>query len=624
MRKLFILSLLFPSFFSVLSVSALVCTDIQVNLKRGNESKSVLALQTFLSEKKFLLAKPNGYFGPGTEKAVQAYQKSLGIPNSGAVYAMTRGAIKKETCGTAVTPIIPTTQVKSTSTASVVPSKVATTTPVKPTTPALVPVVTSVDKGIVFVNGKTEWQIKITGKNFATSTNTVYLQERKTSKRYTVGDLLSPDKTSILLPKSLGNIPMVCGTGCKKVLDPAEYFVVVSTKGGGESYPSAYIVVKGLESTSGTQTSFKALPYVATSTKIGVCNFIAYTPTTISLISFNLDQGKSTTTELSKIIFKNEVTGEVLLNGAAGKKMYEGEYLQVGIYANIETVATTTTNKTASCTLAVTDVNSKTSSITSPTFSVAFDSEPTYITALKNKKAPPELSSVEKVTVLTNGTTTWGVAVYGTGFSSTTNSIYLSSRINTKKYFVGTSTSVENRTKITLPLSLGTRTMKCGIGCEEPLPPGDYDVTIVNEYGESNQKQLQVKSFTTSATTGTLYKSFVKTVTNARLGTVNIGVGVPLKVYSITPTVKVIGGTSAISGLYLKDETTGTTLVAGGKDIQLSENDSKTYGIYGTISTTKSASAEVTVAFDVIDYLSTKRTVITSPAFIISLSALTE
>ena len=475
----------------------------------------------------------------------------------------------------------------------------------------------------MFISSQTNCQINVTDKNFATSTNTVYLQDRKTSKRYLVGVLPSPDGLKIVLPKSLGSLTMACGGTCKELLSSGEYFVIVVTKDGGESYPNAYIVVRGLESVSGTQTTYKAIPYLATSTKLGGCNFIAYSPTTVSLLTFNLNQGNSTSTILSNIIFKNEKTGEVLKGDAAGQQMYEGQYLEVGVYANVETFATTTLTKQASCTLTFTDTNSKTTSITSPVFPVSFEKEPSYITDIKTRKAPPEITSVDKVTILTNGTTTWGLSAYGTGFSSTTNTIYLGSRINTKKYVVGTSTSVENRTKVTLPFSLGTLTMKCGIGCEETLPAGNYDLTIANEYGESNQKQVQVKSFTVSATTGTLYKPFINKVTGARLGTVNIGSGAILTVSSITPTVKVTRGISAISNIYLKDETTGEKVVNSGKDMSLAENTSKTFGVYGDISTTVSANAEVTVAFDVVDYIGKKHTVITSPAFIISLSALT-
>ena len=70
----------------------------------------------------------------------------------------------------------------------------------------------------------------------------------------------------------------------------------------------------------------------------------------------------------------------------------------------------------------------------------------------------------------------------------------------------------------------------------------------------------------------------------------------------------------------MKDEATGVKLVANGKDMTLGENDSKTFGVYGDIITTVTTRADVTVAFDVIDYLGNKHTIISSPSFTISLT----
>ena len=78
--------------------SALGCVDLKSGLARGMETSNVLKLQTFLFEKGYLKAKPNGYFGGGTVAAVKAYQKSLGLEQAGSVGPGTRAAIKKETC----------------------------------------------------------------------------------------------------------------------------------------------------------------------------------------------------------------------------------------------------------------------------------------------------------------------------------------------------------------------------------------------------------------------------------------------------------------------------------------------------------------------------------------------
>jgi hypothetical protein len=81
------------------AVSALSCTNLGKNLHRGNETDAVTMLQIFLVEKGFLKEKPSGFFGDLTIAAVKAYQRSLGIKETGMVYDVTREAIKQETCG---------------------------------------------------------------------------------------------------------------------------------------------------------------------------------------------------------------------------------------------------------------------------------------------------------------------------------------------------------------------------------------------------------------------------------------------------------------------------------------------------------------------------------------------
>jgi peptidoglycan hydrolase-like protein with peptidoglycan-binding domain len=83
---------------SISPVFAATCVDLPSNLSQRAESSSVLLVQNYLFEKGFLFVKPNGYFGPSTLKAVKAYQKSKGLSQSGAVFPMTRAALKKDSC----------------------------------------------------------------------------------------------------------------------------------------------------------------------------------------------------------------------------------------------------------------------------------------------------------------------------------------------------------------------------------------------------------------------------------------------------------------------------------------------------------------------------------------------
>ncbi len=65
-----------------------------VNLKRGNENKSVTEMQNFLIKNNFLKAKANGYFGPASEAAVKAFQKKYNISQTGTFGPMTRAKVK--------------------------------------------------------------------------------------------------------------------------------------------------------------------------------------------------------------------------------------------------------------------------------------------------------------------------------------------------------------------------------------------------------------------------------------------------------------------------------------------------------------------------------------------------
>ena len=74
------------------------CVDISKNLAKGNRSAFTSSLQTFLIQKGLLSGEPSGFYGDLTVSAVKAYQRSLGLPETGFVYDFTRQAIRQETC----------------------------------------------------------------------------------------------------------------------------------------------------------------------------------------------------------------------------------------------------------------------------------------------------------------------------------------------------------------------------------------------------------------------------------------------------------------------------------------------------------------------------------------------
>lgn len=614
MRNAIFLSLLLP--LCVFSASALSCIDLKVNISKGNESAHVMLLQSFLSEKGLLTAKPNGYFGPGTQKAVQDYQKSKKLNPSGSVLALTRVAIKEETCKTATsTPNVSAAKPNSTSTDPLPPKQ--------ETAPQISieqrPSIAAISKGTIFRSGETTWGLSISGTNFATATaNTVYLEDQKSGKRYTAGIFSSADGKTISLPPSLGKIPLTCGTSCKETLNVGGYYVVVKTPRGGESPVSPAQIISVREALIGNATGTGVVAYLATSTRIGTFNFTLYNPTKITSITLNSTSSQFASTTLGKIIFKNEATNETLPNAGAGMELYEGQYMTVGAYANVETTATAVKTVPMSFTLTITDTYGKTTSFTSSPFTVSFDKEPLSVTLSKSTTIPPTIESIDGAMILTNGVTDWGVTLRGKGFNAATNTVYFASRSNQRKYLIGSFPSISNA--ITLPKSLGMIKVKCGNDCEESLPPGDYDIIVSTKLGESNQKFIQIKSFNVSSVTGTMNAAFHKKVTGARLGTVSIGVGAVLKVNAITPSIKYSNGGIGVSNIIIKDETTGKAIVGSGKDTVFSENDSKVYGMYGDITSTSAGTGDVTLAFDVVDYIGNMHTIITSPAFTISFS----
>jgi hypothetical protein len=80
------------------------CADLAHEMRAGSldvETKGeVTRLQAFLKARRYLESEPTGYFGPLTQAAVIAFQKKAKIePANGVVGALTRTAIRRESCG---------------------------------------------------------------------------------------------------------------------------------------------------------------------------------------------------------------------------------------------------------------------------------------------------------------------------------------------------------------------------------------------------------------------------------------------------------------------------------------------------------------------------------------------
>lgn len=320
------------------SHAASSCLDFSANLTRGSESSTVLQLQNFLYTKGVLKATPNGYFGPATFAAVQAYQKSIGLPQVGNTGPATRAAIKKESCSVTNNTVSPQSNtVVNQNTASTV-SQLAPTSSNLPR-----PVITSVDLVTLFAGGSTDWGFSMYGSGFSTSSNVVSMRNIATQRTYAIGTFTSASGT-IAMPKNLTGTVYSCGYGCQEKLPAGQYEVTVTTQ-GGSSEPRT-LTIKPFTLTA-IPTSQATLPYKSTGTKVGVVSFGAAQPVIVRNITFNITDSSITPGGVS-VSFKNEATGAAYaLNG----ELSAFDSVTLGLYADTNNTKSGTVTGTFSVTV---------------------------------------------------------------------------------------------------------------------------------------------------------------------------------------------------------------------------------------------------------------------------------
>ncbi len=233
----------------------------------------------------------------------------------------------------------------------------------------------------------------------------------------------------------------------------------------------------------------------------------------------------------------------------------------------------------------------------------------------------PKLTSLDLTTLFAGGTTDWSLMVYGTGFSTSSNTMKLFSRSNGKVYTLGNSASSDGK-QLALPINLTGKTFPCGTSCLEKIQPGDYDLVISHGGGESNTLLLSVKPFNLSVVTGTISAPLSYTAKNARIGTVSFASSAIFKITDITPTISTsegfVGG--GISGLVLKDELSGQTLAYDKSVAEVLPNQSKIIGLYGTVSTQVPGRVTTTFALSIEDYIGHKKTTFISGEILTSIA----
>lgn len=349
MKKILIALLFSASFIS--TASAAPCAIIATNLSRGAESSNVWLLQNFLTAKGYLKAAPNGYFGPATLTAVKLYQKSVSLPQTGAVLTLTRAALAKETCfmegglppTQTQTTGQPTLTVATTATTSVVASSTVVVTYARPT-------VISVDKGTLFMGGATTWNTVISGTYFSELTNFVYARSKTSGRKYTLGNYPSTDGKTITIPASLTRLAFSCGPSCSEALTPGNYDITVANQ-GGESDP-IFLSVKGFSISSISGTLSAPIKQNAVAARLGSVSFSSEVPFYVTNIQANIvNEGLSANGGVSNLIFKDELTGNVITS--FGTEVTANEYQSkiIGIYGTVNSLSSGTLTTSVSVTI---------------------------------------------------------------------------------------------------------------------------------------------------------------------------------------------------------------------------------------------------------------------------------
>lgn len=323
-------------FSTIMTTSAqnvIPCVDVKINLTKGAESESVISLQKFLYSKGFLKVAPNGYFGPGTMQAVKVYQKSAGLPPTGAVFAMTRLAIRNATCNSVSTSTIGTALP-----AEIPPSFASSTgsSPVPLALPVLVnrirPVIISLDKGTLFKGATTTWGIVINGSAFSDASNTVYFRSRESGRVYRIGVFPSVDKKTILLPPTITKNSFSCGSACSEALPIGTFDMTVQHE-GGESDP-IFLAIKGF-SISSTSGSLNTPVQNGSNQFLGT---ISYAPS-VPLYVTNLDLAVVVSGlgggNVSNLTFRDEISGKNITTFGSQVASDENQSKIIGVYGTV-------------------------------------------------------------------------------------------------------------------------------------------------------------------------------------------------------------------------------------------------------------------------------------------------
>ena len=97
-KRYTLIAVLVAMAFPLVSQSATSCPALSRTLSRGTSGTDVTALQQFLISRNLLAVdSATGYFGPKTEQAIQAFQKSQNLATGGTAVTTGYGLVGKKT-----------------------------------------------------------------------------------------------------------------------------------------------------------------------------------------------------------------------------------------------------------------------------------------------------------------------------------------------------------------------------------------------------------------------------------------------------------------------------------------------------------------------------------------------
>lgn len=201
----------------------------------------------------------------------------------------------------------------------------------------------------------------------------------------------------------------------------------------------------------------------------------------------------------------------------------------------------------------------------------------------------PNVASTSRSVLIKGASLVSPFIIYGKNFTAS-NTVVLSSNFPNKKYVLGSFPSTD---KVTIPLQPKdlNRAVSCGPSCIEEIQPGEYDLMIRNEGGESSVTHISIKGYSSSITfVGT--ESIKPNTKNTKIASIMLNVGIPVTLKSITLTATNTPTTllSKISHVTLKDADTGTSYGGGSGGTSLSNQtlstgQSKVYDFYADVDT---------------------------------------